>query len=86
VIAYEPVWAIGSGRTPTATEIAEVHASLREMLDKLVGEEAPALLAFLHRLTDADDATQARAPGAQRLGMDAVIGLVRSARRSCPRR
>ena len=30
----------GSGRTPTATEIAEVHASLREMLDKLVGEEA----------------------------------------------
>jgi triosephosphate isomerase len=40
VIAYEPVWAIGSGRTPTATEIAEVHASLREMLDKLVGEEA----------------------------------------------
>ncbi len=40
VIAYEPVWAIGSGRTPTAREIAEVHASLREMLDKLVGEEA----------------------------------------------
>ena len=40
VIAYEPVWAIGSGRTPTAREIAEVHASLREMLDKLVGDEA----------------------------------------------
>ena len=40
VIAYEPVWAIGSGRTPTAKEIAEVHASLREMLDKLVGHEA----------------------------------------------
>lgn len=40
VIAYEPVWAIGSGRTPTPAEIAEVHASLREMLDKLVGEEA----------------------------------------------
>ncbi|WP_375453797.1 triose-phosphate isomerase [uncultured Methylobacterium sp.] len=40
VIAYEPVWAIGSGRTPTPRDIAEVHASLREMLDKLVGEEA----------------------------------------------
>jgi triosephosphate isomerase (TIM) len=40
VVAYEPVWAIGSGRTPTPAEIAEVHASLREMLDKLVGEEA----------------------------------------------
>ncbi|WP_375462414.1 triose-phosphate isomerase [uncultured Methylobacterium sp.] len=40
VIAYEPVWAIGSGLTPTPRDIAEVHASLREMLDKLVGEEA----------------------------------------------
>jgi triosephosphate isomerase len=40
VIAYEPVWAIGSGRTPTPRDIAEVHASLREMLDKLAGEEA----------------------------------------------
>ncbi len=40
MIAYEPVWAIGSGRTPTPRDIAEVHASLREMLDKLVGDEA----------------------------------------------
>ncbi|MCC5987022.1 MAG: triose-phosphate isomerase [Pararhodobacter sp.] len=29
VIAYEPVWAIGSGHTPSAGEIAEVHAFLR---------------------------------------------------------
>jgi len=40
VIAYEPVWAIGTGLTPTPADIAEVHASLREMLDKLVGPEA----------------------------------------------
>ena len=40
IVAYEPVWAIGSGRTPTPRDIAEVHASLREMLDKLVGDEA----------------------------------------------
>ena len=40
VIAYEPVWAIGSGRTPTPRDIAEVHASLREMLDKLAGDQA----------------------------------------------
>ena len=32
VIAYEPVWAIGSGRTPSEDEIAEVHAFLREQL------------------------------------------------------
>lgn len=29
VVAYEPVWAIGTGRTPTADQVAEVHARLR---------------------------------------------------------
>ncbi|MCB1391022.1 MAG: triose-phosphate isomerase [Rhodobacteraceae bacterium] len=29
VVAYEPVWAIGTGRTPTPDQIAEVHAFLR---------------------------------------------------------
>lgn len=32
VIAYEPVWAIGTGRTPTTDDIAEVHAALRAAL------------------------------------------------------
>jgi len=30
VIAYEPVWAIGTGRTPMADDVAEVHAHIRE--------------------------------------------------------
>lgn len=34
VIAYEPVWAIGSGRIPTLDQIAEVHASMRAALVK----------------------------------------------------
>jgi triosephosphate isomerase len=29
VIAYEPVWAIGTGRTPTREQIAEVHGAIR---------------------------------------------------------
>ncbi|MGB3177142.1 MAG: triose-phosphate isomerase [Albidovulum sp.] len=32
VIAYEPVWAIGTGRTPTLAQIAEVHDALRAAL------------------------------------------------------
>lgn len=32
VIAYEPVWAIGTGRTPTTDQIAEVHAAMAERL------------------------------------------------------
>jgi triosephosphate isomerase len=32
VVAYEPVWAIGSGRTPTSGQVAEVHALIRREL------------------------------------------------------
>ena len=40
VIAYEPVWAIGTGRTPNLAEIAEVHSFLRGRLRGLIGTEA----------------------------------------------
>ena len=40
VVAYEPVWAIGTGRTPTLAEIAEVHSFLRGRLRGLIGTEA----------------------------------------------
>ncbi len=40
VIAYEPVWAIGTGRTPSLQEIAEVHAFLRQRLTARLGTEA----------------------------------------------
>jgi triosephosphate isomerase (TIM) len=32
VIAYEPVWAIGTGKTPTVADVAEVHAAIRKAL------------------------------------------------------
>jgi triosephosphate isomerase (TIM) len=32
VVAYEPVWAIGTGLTPTAADVAEVHAFIRQKL------------------------------------------------------
>lgn len=35
VIAYEPIWAIGTGRTPTLDEIAQVHTLLRERVGNL---------------------------------------------------
>ena len=39
VIAYEPVWAIGTGLTPTLSDIAEVHALIREELERLLGPQ-----------------------------------------------
>jgi len=32
IIAYEPVWAIGTGRTPTVAQVAEIHATIRAKL------------------------------------------------------
>lgn len=32
IIAYEPVWAIGTGRTPTVQDVADVHAAIRKQL------------------------------------------------------
>lgn len=37
-VAYEPVWAIGTGRTATLEQIAEVHAAIRAVLKDLHGE------------------------------------------------
>jgi triosephosphate isomerase len=43
VLAYEPVWAIGTGRTPTAKEIARIHAQIRECLVRRLGAGAAAM-------------------------------------------
>ena len=39
VIAYEPVWAIGTGLTPTVDDVAQVHGSIRARLGRRFGAE-----------------------------------------------
>jgi triosephosphate isomerase len=46
VIAYEPVWAIGTGRTPSIGDIAAVHAHIRAELARRVAD--PAALRVLY--------------------------------------
>ena len=48
VVAYEPVWAIGTGLTPTAADVAEVHAAIREELGRLVGPEEQSRVRILY--------------------------------------
>ena len=46
VIAYEPVWAIGTGRTPTNNQIAEVHARMRALLTARFADGADMALLY----------------------------------------
>lgn len=39
VIAYEPIWAIGTGRTPTVEQVEEVHDCIRSALVTRFGEQ-----------------------------------------------
>ena len=43
IVAYEPVWAIGTGRTPTADDVAKVHAAIRAVLKKRFKSEGEAM-------------------------------------------
>jgi triosephosphate isomerase len=38
VVAYEPVWAIGTGKTATDAQANEVHVFIRKLLKELLGE------------------------------------------------
>src|SRR5690242_10325016 len=42
-VAYEPIWAIGTGRTPTSAEIADVHRHIRKCLTDRFGAEGAAV-------------------------------------------
>ncbi|NBC94865.1 MAG: triose-phosphate isomerase [Deinococcus-Thermus bacterium] len=46
VIAYEPVWAIGTGRTPTTGDVAEMHAHIRKQIDGKVADPASVRLLY----------------------------------------
>ncbi len=48
VIAYEPVWAIGSGLTPTVEEVAEVHTHIRKDITSALGDAIGGEIALLY--------------------------------------
>lgn len=47
-IAYEPIWAIGTGRTPTTDDISAMHGAIRKLLDETFGEDASAKVRILY--------------------------------------
>jgi len=87
VIAYEPVWAIGTGKTATAAQAQEVHAAIRGQLREAYGDEAdnvriqyggsvkPANAAELLSEADVDGALV----GGASLDADSFLAIVKAA-------
>lgn len=48
VVAYEPVWAIGSGQAATSAQAQQVCAALRELIAEVLGDDAAAATRILY--------------------------------------
>jgi len=62
-IAYEPVWAIGTGRTPTVADVAAMHGAIRARLRDLIGVEADAVRVLYGGSVTGDNAAELLAAG-----------------------
>lgn len=86
-VAYEPVWAIGTGLTPTIPEIEEVHGAIRETLKALFGaaaDIAPILYGGSVKPGNAAEILHAREVGGALVGGASLkaadfLGIVRAA-------
>ena len=57
LVAYEPVWAIGTGLTATPDQAQEVHAFIREELSRLLGDGLPYRIQYGGSVTPDNAAT-----------------------------
>lgn len=87
-VAYEPVWAIGTGRTPSVDDVAAMHVSIRGKLAKIYGEEAAGGIRILYggsvkpgnaaELLAAQDVDGALVGGAS-LSAESFLGIILAA-------
>ena len=60
IVAYEPIWAIGSGLTPTSADVAEVHWAMREALAARFGAEGASMRLLYGGSVKPDNAAELR--------------------------
>ena len=90
-VAYEPVWAIGTGRTPTVEDVGAMHRSIRAVLVELYGAETGGKVRILYggsvkpdnaaELLAADEVNGALVGGAS-LTAESFLGIVVAAAES----
>jgi triosephosphate isomerase len=90
-VAYEPVWAIGTGKTATPQQAQDVHASLRRLLGDLYGTAArdtailyggsvtPDTIGELIGMADVDGALV----GGASLKTESFVGIIMTAENTC---
>ena len=87
VVAYEPVWAIGTGQNATAEQAQEAHAHLRAVLREKIGKPADEIRILYGGSVKPDNAAEIfRQPdvdggliGGASLKADSFLGIVRAA-------
>lgn len=87
-VAYEPIWAIGTGRTPTVSDVATMHRAIRALLLARYGEEDGGAVRILYggsvkpenarELLGADEVGGALVGGAS-LTAESFLGIVMAA-------
>ena len=87
IIAYEPVWAIGTGLVPTLEDVGEVHALVRAQLTDMLGAQEGEAMRILYggsvkasnarELMSVDDVNGALVGGAS-LKADDFLGIINS--------
>jgi hypothetical protein len=79
MLAYEPVWAIGTGRTATPEDASEIHGVLRRALVSRVGEKAATGIPILYggsvNRGNASQLLAAIFPGTSRSGATILAGM-----------
>lgn len=86
IVAYEPVWAIGTGLTPTAQDVRVVHSAIRDALAKRFGAEGSGMRILYGGSVKPDNAKELMAVanvdgalvGGASLKADDFLGIIRA--------
>jgi len=86
-VAYEPVWAIGTGRTPTVEDIGAMHRAIRQRLNAIYGEEGATIRILYGGSVNPDNAGELLAAdevggalvGGASLTAESFLGIVAAA-------